>query len=192
MRICSDDSLHTEASVVALGMFDGVHLGHQALLKQARELADTYHVPLVVMTFDRHPLSLIAPGMVPKMLTTPQERMELLETYGADVVCVSHFTEELRDMAPEAFVRSLYSHWHPRAVVVGYNYNFGRHGAGNPDTMRALGASLGFETVVVPEVRLHGERVSSTRIRQYLNEGNLAGAEALLGHGLPEEKANKA
>ena len=192
MRICSDDSLQTEASVVALGMFDGVHLGHQALLKKARELADRHKVPLVVMTFDKHPLSLIAPGMAPPMLTTPQERLKLLETYGADVVCVSPFTEDLRDMAPDAFVKSLYNSWHPKAVVVGYNYNFGRHGAGNPGTMRELGASLGFETVVVPEVRLHGERVSSTRIRQLLTEGNRAGAEALLGHGLPDEKANKA
>lgn len=188
MRICSDGGMHTEASVVALGMFDGVHLGHQALLKQARELADARRVPLVVMTFDRHPLCLIAPGMAPPMLTTPEERLRLLETYGADIVCVAPFTEELRDMAPEAFVRSLDSRWHPRAVVVGYNYNFGRHGAGGPDTLRALGASLGFETVVVPELRLNGETVSSTRIRKLLAEGDTAGAEVLLGHGLPEEK----
>ncbi|MBE0600168.1 MAG: adenylyltransferase/cytidyltransferase family protein [Firmicutes bacterium] len=74
MRICSDDSIQTEASVVALGMFDGVHLGHQALLAQARALADRHKVPLVVMTFDRHPLSLIAPGMAPAMLTPHRRR----------------------------------------------------------------------------------------------------------------------
>ncbi|MBE0600169.1 MAG: bifunctional riboflavin kinase/FMN adenylyltransferase, partial [Firmicutes bacterium] len=94
--------------------------------------------------------------------------MKLLETYGADVVCVSPFTQELRDMAPEAFVQTLRDRWHPRAVVVGYNYNFGRHGAGNPGTLRSLGAWMGFETAVVAEVRLQGERVSSTRIRQLL------------------------
>ncbi|HPJ01520.1 MAG TPA: adenylyltransferase/cytidyltransferase family protein [Candidatus Limiplasma sp.] len=184
MRICSDDTIRTETSVLALGMFDGVHLGHQALLNKARELADRFQAPMVVMTFDRHPLNLIAPGMAPPMLTTPAERMRLLEQYGADVVCVSPFTEELRDMAPEAFVRLLVDHWHPKAVVIGYNYNFGRHGTGTADTMRALGATFGFETAVVPEVRLNGERVSSTRIRQLLVSGDTAGAEALLGRTL--------
>lgn len=186
MRICSDDSIHTEASVLALGMFDGVHLGHQALLKQARALADKLRVPMVVMTFDRHPLSLIAPAMAPPMLTSPQERMRLLEEYGADVVCVSPFTEELRDMEPGAFVELLEERWHPRAVVIGYNYNFGRHGAGNSDTMRAFGSQLGFQTTVVPEVRLEGRPVSSTRIRQLLAAGDTAGAEALLGHAVPD------
>ncbi|MBN1776983.1 MAG: adenylyltransferase/cytidyltransferase family protein [Clostridiales bacterium] len=188
MRICTDDSIQTEASVLALGMFDGVHLGHQALLKQARALADKYHVPLVVMTFDRHPLSLIAPAMAPPMLTSPGERLRLLEALGADIVCVSPFTEELRDMAPEAFVKLLHDRWQPRAVVIGYNYNFGRHGAGRPDTMRALSKAFGFETVVVPEVRLHGETVSSTRVRQLLAAGDTAGAEALLGRSIAGEK----
>ena len=188
MRICSDDIIRTETSVLALGMFDGVHLGHQALLNKARELADRFQAPMVVMTFDRHPLNLIAPGMAPPMLTTPAERMRLLEQYGADVVCVSPFTEELRDMAPEAFVQLLVDHWHPKAVVIGYNYNFGKHGAGTADTMRTFGASFGFETAVVPEVRLNGERVSSTRIRQLLLQGNTVGAEALLGRKLAGKK----
>ena len=192
MRICTDDSIHTEASVLALGMFDGVHLGHQALLKQARRLADELHVPLGVMTFDRHPLSLIAPNMAPQMLTSPEERLRLLEALGADIVCISPFTEELRDMAPEAFVKLLYDRWHPKAVVIGYNYNFGKHGAGRPDTMRALGKLFGFETVVVPEVRLHGKTVSSTRIRQMLAAGDTAGAEALLGRSAAGENINKA
>jgi len=192
MRICSDDSIHTDSSVLALGMFDGVHLGHQALLKQARALADTLSVPMVVMTFDRHPLSLIAPKMAPPMLTSAQERLRLFEAQGADAVCVSPFTEELRSMAPEAFVKLLVDHWHPRIVVIGYNYNFGRHGAGTPDTMRALGKELGFETVVVAEVRLNGHTVSSTRIRQLLAEGDTAGAEALLGRSLRDENINKA
>ena len=98
-------------------MFDGVHRGHQALLNQARALADMHHVPMVVMTFDRHPLSLIAPALAPPMLTTAQERMRLLEAQGADVVCISPFTEEMRDMAPETFVKLLIDRWHPKAVV---------------------------------------------------------------------------
>lgn len=182
MRICSDDGIRTEASVLVLGMFDGVHLGHQALMRKARALADRYGVEMVVMTFDRHPLSLIAPAMAPTMLTTAQERMRLIEAQGADVVCVAPFTEELRDIAPEDFVNLLVARWHPKAVVIGFNYNFGRHGAGTADTMRRLGETAGFETVVVPEVRVDGEAVNSTRIRQLLAEGNTAVAEKLLGY----------
>ena len=130
MRICTDQSIRTEASVLVLGMFDGVHLGHQALMHAARALADEHGVPMVVMTFDRHPLSLIAPAMAPPMLTTPQERICLLEKQGADIVCVSPFTGETRDRSPEEFVRLMVERWHPVVVVIGYNYNFGRHGVG--------------------------------------------------------------
>ncbi len=182
MRICSDDCIRTSASVLVLGMFDGVHLGHQALMRQARALADRFGVPMVVMTFDRHPLSLIAPAMAPSMLTTAQERMRLIEAQGADVVCVIPFTEELRDIAPEDFVNLLVARWHPKAVVIGYNYNFGKHGAGTAETMRRLGEAVGFETVVVPEVRVDGKAVNSTRVRQLLAEGNTAEAERLLGY----------
>jgi len=184
MRICSEDGVRTDSSVLALGMFDGVHLGHQTLLKQARALADQYGVPMVVMTFDRHPLSLIAPAIAPPMLTTAQERMRLIEAQGADIVCVVPFTEDVRDIAPEAFIKQLAERWHPRAVVIGFNYNFGRHGAGTPETMKELGLAAGFETVVVPEVRLGGQTVSSTRIRQLLAEGNTAEAEKLMGRNL--------
>ncbi|HPF87772.1 MAG TPA: adenylyltransferase/cytidyltransferase family protein [Candidatus Limiplasma sp.] len=182
MRICGNDTLHTEASVLVLGMFDGVHRGHQALMQKARALADEWDIPMVVMTFDRHPLSLIAPAMAPPMLTTPEERLRLMEEQGADIVCVIPFTETVREIAPEEFVRLLVARWHPKAIVIGYNYNFGRHGKGTPDTMRRLGGAAGFETVVVPEVRIQGETVSSTRIRKLLTEGNTAEAERLLGH----------
>ena len=122
------------------------------------------------------------------MLTSPEERMRLLEQYGADVVCVSPFIEELRDMPPEAFIKLLKERWHPKAVVIGYNYNFGRHGKGNAETMRSFGDQFGYETVVIPEVRQEGKTVSSTRIRRLLAEGDIAGAEALLGHSLQDEK----
>ena len=182
MRICTDQSGQTEASVLVLGMFDGVHRGHQALMRAARALADEHGVPMVVMTFDRHPLSLIAPALAPPMLTTPEERIRLLEKQGADIVCILPFTAQTRDESPEEFVRLLVERWHPVAVVVGYNYNFGRHGAGTPDTLRELGKQNGFTTVVVPEVRVDGETVSSSRIRQLLAEGNTAEAEKLLGY----------
>lgn len=187
MRICADDGIQTKASVLVLGMFDGVHLGHQALMKRARALADELSVPMVVMTFDRHPLSLITPNKVPPMLTTAQERLRLFEAQGADIACVFPFTEEVRDITPEQFVQWLAERWHPKAVVIGYNYNFGKFGAGTPDAMRKLGEAAGFETIVVPEVTVDGEAVSSTRIRQLLTKGDTAEARRLLGHPLPPE-----
>ena len=182
MRTCADESIYTESSVLVLGMFDGVHLGHQALMHKARALADQWKVPMVVMTFDRHPLSLIAPVMAPRMLTTPQQRLRLMEEMGADIVCVTPFTPEVRDIIPETFVDMMVSRWHPKAIVVGFNYHFGKHGAGTPDLLKALGAAEDFQTVIVPEVRVDGQAVSSTRIRKLLAEGDLAGAERLLGH----------
>jgi riboflavin kinase / FMN adenylyltransferase len=188
MRICSENDIHMKASVLALGMFDGVHIGHQALLKQAHMLADQMEVPMVVMTFDQHPLTLIAPAMAPPILTTLEERLRLIEKQGADVVCSIPFTEELRDIAPEAFVQMLVERWHPKAVVIGYNYNFGKHGAGSAETMEELGGKYGFETVVVHEVRLDGKPVSSTRVRQLLVNGDTAEAERLLGRSITDQK----
>lgn len=192
MQICAEDTIQTEASVLVLGMFDGVHRGHQALMQKARALADRWNVPMVVMTFDKHPLSLIAPAMAPPMLTTSQERLRLIEAQGADIVCVVPFTQEVRQIVPETFVQQIVSRWHPKAIVVGYNYHFGRYGAGTPALLKALGAADDFETVIVPEVRVDGQAVSSTHIRKLLAEGRLAEAERLLGHPYrPEKTENK-
>ena len=181
MKVCMDESTHTEASVVALGMFDGVHVGHQVLLNKAKKLAEKHGVPLVVQTFAQHPLCLIDPTRCPPQLTTYAERIACLEKAGVDILYAPPFTEAMRDMPPEDYVGHLVRRWRPCAAVVGFNYSFGRGGDGTPAMLHTLGHALGFETSVVPEIRVAGIGVSSTYIRGLLAEGKTDVARYFLG-----------
>jgi len=181
MMVCAGQEMDTTASVVVLGMFDGVHVGHQVLLQKARVLARRKGVPLVVDTFQNHPLCLLQPDKCPPLLTTPSERERWMENHGVDILCSRAFTEVMRDMPPEDFVGYLVRQWHPKAVVVGYNYTFGRRGEGSPALLTALGQALGFETHVVPAIRIGAEPVSATRIRNMLEAGKITQARLLLG-----------
>ena len=181
MQICLDSRMSTDEAVVALGMFDGVHIGHHVLMQKARAVAKRLSVPLVVQTFTDHPLRLIDPSRCPPLLTTPEERVQLMEAEGVDLYCALPFTPSVRDMAPEVFVGELVRRWHPKAVVAGFNYTFGAEGAGTPVLLRALGNALGFQTYVVPAIRHQGVTVSATVIRERLERGDARAARFLLG-----------
>lgn len=181
MQVCQDGRISTAASVVVLGMFDGVHLGHRVLLQKARTIANRMKVPMVVQTFSEHPLCLLAPEKCPPMLTTLPERIALIEKQGADIFCATPFTPQVRDTPPEEFIGRLVQQWKPRAVVIGFNYSFGQRGEGTAAYMEAIGHALGFETFVVPAIRLSGEVISATRIRTLLTQGNVRQARFLLG-----------
>ncbi len=181
MKLCLDGHLSTDASVVALGMFDGVHAGHRVLLCKARKTADQEGVPLVVQTFAQHPMSLLDPAHCPPLLTTQEERVRLMEALGVDIYCAQPFTPTVRDTPPEEFVGRLVSRWKPRAVVIGYNYSFGSKGSGTPALLSALGDALGFRTVMVPAIRANGRAVSATEIRSLLANGRVRQARGLLG-----------
>ncbi len=181
MRIVTDGRALLEKSVLALGMFDGLHIGHRVLLERARILAKRSHVPLVVCTFTEHPLALIAPQHCPPILTTLEEKAALMETMGVDMLYALPFTEEVRQMPPEVYVGELVRRFHPVDVVCGYNHTFGKNGSGTSAFLSALGDALGFSTHVVPQVTLDGEEVSSSCIRQALAQGNAAEAAKLLG-----------
>ena len=187
MRIVLDASVGAPESVVALGMFDGVHVGHRVLLEKAKAVAMQQNVPMVVQTFAQHPMTLIDPAKRPPQLTTLQERASLIESLGADVFSADPFTPELRDMPPEDFVGHLVRRWKPKAVVVGFNYSFGRHGAGSPAFLHQLGCVLGFETYVVPAIRIGLTPVSATRIREQLAQGDARQAHRLLGRPYQRE-----
>ncbi|MCE5344580.1 MAG: hypothetical protein LLF96_13495 [Eubacteriales bacterium] len=177
-----DESLNTKASVVALGMFDGVHIGHRELLRNAREVARHEGVPLVVQTFATHPLCVLDPGRCPPLLTTPEERARLIEVLGVNIYCAQPFTMEISQQQPEDFVRELVKRWHPVAVVVGFNYTFGSGGIGTPALLQKLGKSLRFKTIVVPAVRFMGNTpVSATQIRTELAAGRVLTTRFLLG-----------
>lgn len=192
MQIILDETYRAEKSVVALGMFDGVHIGHQVLLRKARTLADERHLPLIVCTFAQHPLALISPEKAPAMLTTPQERAAQLEALGVDVLYAQSFDEAMMHMLPEEYVGQLVRRFHPSAVVCGYNHTFGRNGSGTPALLGILGGALGFDTVAVPQITLNGQEVSSTAVRNALKQGNARLAWQLLGRPYEQQAVAKA
>ena len=172
----------TKPCVLVLGMFDGVHRGHQKLLITGNALAEAEGLPLRVCTFSPHPLAVLCPDKAPRMLTTLPERARFMLGFGVDTLCVFPFTRALADEPPEDFVRRMARTFRPRHVVVGFNNTFGRGGRGDGALLTAMGRELGFETHIVPAVELDGSPVSSTRIRALLAQGDIHGATRLLGH----------
>jgi riboflavin kinase / FMN adenylyltransferase len=169
-------------TVVTVGMFDGVHLGHRALLDRVTAEAAARGVPAAAVTFDRHPLSVLRPGSEPPLLTTLDRKVELLGEAGVEVVLVLAFTEELSRVGAEAFATGvLFDSLRARAVVVGENFRFGHKAVGDPAMLADLGRSRGVEVVAVPLHALGDEVVSSTRVRAELAGGEVAAAAASLG-----------
>ena len=168
------------ASVAALGMFDGVHVGHQSLIRRAVALAKEMDASSVVCTFDRHPLSLICPERAPKPLRTLQENLKQFERLGADYALVESFSREFSELSPEDYLRALVKNLRTKALVVGENHTFGRAGRGDAALIRRMADELGYRAVVVPSV-MDGERmVSSTYIRELLRDGETEHARRLL------------
>lgn len=172
------------AGVVAIGLFDGVHLGHQALLHRARRRATASGAPAGVVTFDRHPASVVRPDSAPRVLTTLRQRLDLLEALGLDFARVLTFEEERSLQTAEDFVTTvLGDELAARAVVVGEDFHFGRHRAGGATSLAAMATTMGFELVLVPLVgAAAGDTpVSSNEIRSLLAAGDVSAAGHLLG-----------
>jgi riboflavin kinase / FMN adenylyltransferase len=167
---------------VAIGNFDGVHLGHQALLEEAKRTAAASGGEVVALTFDPHPARFFAPALAPPMLITLERRAELLHEAGADVVLVEPFTAELAGMSAEAFVEQvLAEEIGAHHVVVGADFSFGKDRHGKVELLRTLGARHGIGLSVVPQVTANGLPCSSTKIREFVLEGRVEGARMLLG-----------
>jgi riboflavin kinase / FMN adenylyltransferase len=169
-------------SVVTVGMFDGVHRGHRALLDRVAAEAAARGLPAGAVTFDRHPLEVLRPDARPPLLTTLDRKVALLGAAGMDFVLVLAFTEELSQVTAEAFAHEvLLDGVGARAIVVGENFRFGHKAAGDPALLAELGRPRGVDVVAVPLHADGGELVSSTRIRAALAGGDVRAAAALLG-----------
>ena len=181
--------------VLAAGFFDGVHKGHRFVLESTIERAREIGGQAWVLTFDRHPLAVLAPSKCPPLLCTLEERLRLLETTGVDGVLLLEFTRQLTVQEPETFIRWLCGK--PRSkdghasrptdtaklseIRCGENWRFGRRAAGTPELLAQYGAVYGFRVVIVPYAEYHGVEISSTRIRYAVREGRLDDAAAMLG-----------
>lgn len=172
-----------EQCVLALGFFDGVHLGHGGLLKKTREVADRLGLPAAALTFDTHPDTLVFGAKVP-LLNTPEERKYLMQSlYGIDEVLTLHFDRATMEQPWQEFVRkTLLRTYRAAHVVCGHDYRFGAGGRGTPEKLAEECARLGLGFDCIPEIRLEGQTVSSTLIRSLLEGGETAKAVRFLGH----------
>jgi riboflavin kinase/FMN adenylyltransferase len=168
--------------VLTAGNFDGVHLGHQRIMQTVTARARALGGTALVYTFDPHPRRVLTPERAPKLLTTLEQKLELLEAQGVDAVVVEPFDLAFAQQDAERFVRDvLHARMRPVEVYVGYDFHYGRDREGSMRTLTELGPHLGFAVTIIPEVKLGDRDVNSTRVRELLEQGEVASAAELLG-----------
>ena len=170
-----------EKTIYALGFFDGVHLGHQALLHACRKLAEETGCRAGAVTFDLHPKTRIS-GAAPALICRLPDRGRLLTRFGADTFVSFPFTDSLRKKPWEEFLRMLQEQFDAAGFVCGDDFRFGYEGQGNARLLQTYCEENGLACAVVPEQTLEGKRISSTHIRQLLKDGDIATANRFLGH----------
>ena|SRR5208282_3335598 len=168
--------------VVTLGNFDGVHLGHGAILKATIDRARAAGGTAFALTFDPLPAKFLFPERAPRLILIPEDKLELLRLSGLDGVIVLRFTRELSQLTPRDFVRDyLLNKVGAREVIAGHSWTFGHNRAGNAAVMVELGREFGFDTTVVGPVKVGGTEVSSTKVRELISSGDVRGGSKLLG-----------
>jgi len=174
-----------QGAVISIGSFDGVHIGHQAVLTHVVERARAMDVAAVAMTFDPHPVKLLRPADAPRLLTTLEQRLALIAQTGIETALVVPFTHRLARMSAADFVRDvLVDRLAVREVYIGDNFRFGADRGGDVGLLTSMGAELGFEAAAAPIVEAEGGVVSSTRVRQAVADGRVEEAVALLGRSV--------
>src|SRR5688572_12563121 len=167
---------------LAIGMFDGVHLGHQQVIRQAVTDAEQHEGLALAVTFDRHPNSIVAPDRVPPLIYAQSQKLRALSTLGVDATLVVPFTREFSAQPADVFIRSLAAKLAPlHSICVGSTFVFGHRRSGNVALLQQLGRELNFTVHGIAAVSLDGEVVSSTRIRDTLRTGNLDSVSQMLG-----------
>jgi len=174
---------HLHGSIfLAIGVFDGVHLGHQAVISTSTSHARSADGTPVVITFDPHPLKVLRPRNAPHLLTATQHKIALIRDLGVEHLLVINFDKKFAATPPENFIEQLVTHARPlREICVGHEWSFGKDRRGNLDLLKKLGAQFDFDVVGIPPVKVNGAVVSSTAIRQAVEKGDFAKAAAMLG-----------
>ncbi len=168
-------------TAMTIGVFDGVHIGHQALIQQTLQRARETNRLCGVMTFDPHPVEVLAPHVQLRYLTSMPERAQLIERLDVDFLCIIPFSVETSRTSAADFVRPLFERLRMRELMIGDDFTLGHNRQGDANFLRALGRAWGFKLEVVAPVHLDGEIVSSTRIRASLREGKVQAATDMLG-----------
>jgi len=172
---------HASGCIVTVGTFDGIHLGHQALIGRVSEHAKRLRLPAALLTFEPMPREYLQPDAPPARLTSFRERWRILSSQPLDYLCLLRFGEALRNLTPEAFAERLARELRARVVVVGHDFRFGRRGEGTVPMLEGYGRRLGFEVDTVAPVMSGAERISSGGVRQALASADFARAREWLG-----------
>jgi riboflavin kinase/FMN adenylyltransferase len=167
---------------LAIGVFDGVHLGHQAVISTSARNAKEHGGTPVVVTFDPHPAKVLRPAAAPHLLTATKHKIELIRSLGVEHLLVIRFDKDFADTKPEQFVEQLVTHSRPlREICVGHEWSFGKNRAGNLALLKQLGSRQSFDVIGIAPVMVGGKTVSSTAIRGAIEEGDFASASRMLG-----------
>lgn len=171
-----------KASVLTIGNFDGVHLGHRSLIRRLVERAKALKVPSIVLTFDPHPVKVLYPDRQLNRIFDQEDLREQMEKLGVDVLVIEPFSREFSQLSPETFLLEwIFKPYVPQAIVVGYDFSFGANRAGSIEFLKERAKGLGVDVEVMPPVKVGDVLVSSTRIRQAVTSGDIELANALLG-----------
>ncbi|PSR03586.1 MAG: riboflavin biosynthesis protein RibF [Bacteroidetes bacterium SW_11_45_7] len=175
-------------AVLTIGTFDGVHIGHKKIISRIEEIAREENGESILITFDPHPRIVLSNDDSVRLLTTLNEKTELLRANGIDNLVVAKFSRSFSEMTPEEYITDFhYKRFQPNVVVIGYDHKFGKNRVGDINFMKDKGAELGFRLEEIPKQQVDEMSVSSTKIRQALQEGNIQQANSLLGHAYTVE-----
>jgi riboflavin kinase/FMN adenylyltransferase len=169
-------------SVVAIGMFDGVHLGHQALLAACCDNAVKSGAKSVALTYNPHPRCVLTPGINCPLLTTLDEKLALFDKFGIDTAVVVDFTPEFMMLSAEEYLNRIHKSLNPAVIIAGYRSTFGHNRTGNPQLLKDMAGRLGYTAEIISPIEVAGEAVSSSRIRELVLSGDVELAGKLLGY----------
>ncbi|MEY2694806.1 MAG: riboflavin biosynthesis protein RibF [Actinomycetota bacterium] len=183
LQISNSTELPAElgATAVAIGKFDGLHLGHQQLLHELVEYCQDAGLVPAAITFDRHPKALLDPDNCPRPLIGPMQKSNLVAATGVEVLLTLPFTQELANLSPRAFIEQVIAPLSAQMIFVGQGFRFGSHGSGGIDDLRELGPEFGFRVREVANVEVAGRKISSTDLREILDAGKVEVVNLLLG-----------
>jgi len=182
LKIIGSENTITETVALTVGSFDGVHLGHKALLQQLQAIAKQNGLKTAVMTFEPHPKIFFNPAGDFKLLNTLDEKIKLLQNTGIDYLIVQDFNKEFASLSPEKFIEKLINQFQMKHLLMGYDHHFGKNRSGNFEYIRSLEKKYPFKTSKILAIKQNGENISSSLIRRLLNEGKIEQANKLLGY----------
>ena len=165
---------------IALGSFDGLHLGHMTLIKKCIELAEENHGSSMVYTFKNHPLTVVNPNIAPKLIMTNDNKINILCGVGVEILCLVEFNKQMMQTSAEEFIIELINKYNMGGVVVGFNYRFGHKNQGNVELLKELGEKYNFKVEVINPLDFDQELISSSRIRALIESGDIAEANKML------------